>query len=249
MGQHDSPKDRHDALVPTPRPEAPTRMSVAALIVAAGRGRRLGAPTPKQYIPLNGPPALRRSVAALLAAPGVTRALVVIHPDDADLYAEAMDGLDDSRLGGWVAGGATRAASVREGLEALAAEAPDRVLIHDAARPFVPQAVIAAVIAALEDCDGACAALPVVDALWRAEGDDMATDSVPRDGLWRAQTPQGFRFAPILAAHRNADPDAADDVAVARAAGLRVRFVPGSEANYKITTAADLERAQAQTGG
>jgi 2-C-methyl-D-erythritol 4-phosphate cytidylyltransferase / 2-C-methyl-D-erythritol 2,4-cyclodiphosphate synthase len=142
---------------------------------------------------------------------------------------------------------------VRCGLEALAAHAPERVLIHDAARPFVTGAVIEGVVAALEGAAAACPALPVVDALWRAEG-GMAAEPVPRAELWRAQTPQGFDFATILAAHRAlagapGSAAAADDVEVARGAGVEVRLVPGDERNFKITTAADLERARATTEG
>lgn len=217
-------------------------MTTAALIVAAGRGTRLGAETPKQYIPLNGPSALRRTVELFLGIPAVSSVQVVIHQDDTALYGEVMQGLDDPRLSAPVTGGATRAGSVLAGLEALAEKAPANVLIHDAARPFMPPDVIEAVIAALATNDGACAALPVVDALWSAP-DGFAMVPMPRDGLWRAQTPQGFRFAPILAAHRAHDGTGADDVAVACEAGLRVRFVPGSEAGYKITTADDLARA------
>jgi 2-C-methyl-D-erythritol 4-phosphate cytidylyltransferase len=132
---------------------------------------------------------------------------------------------------------------VLKGLEALAPSTPDRVLIHDAARPFVSVEVVDAVLDALDEAPGAFAALPVVDALWSAE-DNRAQSSVPRDGLWRAQTPQGFHFDTIFAAHRAYRGEAADDVAVARAAGLEVRIVPGSEANYKITTGADLAKAR-----
>ena len=217
-------------------------MTTAALIVAAGRGTRLGAETPKQYIPLNGPPALRRTVDLFLTLPAITTVLVVIHEDDTALYEVAMRDLDHPRLRAPVTGGETRASSVRAGLEALADTAPTNVLIHDAARPFMPPDVIEAVIAALATSDGACAGLPVVDALWNAP-DALAEAPVPRDGLWRAQTPQGFRFAPILAAHRAHDGSGADDVAVAREAGLEVRFVQGSEMGYKITTAEDLARA------
>ncbi|MDU8944076.1 2-C-methyl-D-erythritol 4-phosphate cytidylyltransferase [Ovoidimarina sediminis] len=217
-------------------------MTVAALLVAAGRGRRLGGEIPKQYIPLAGPPALTRSAQAFLALADITAVLPVIHPDDRGLADEALSSLTDPRLLPPVMGGDTRAASVRNGLDALEARGPARVLIHDAARPFVPGSVIRAVIAALDTHPGACAALPVVDALWRAE-DGMAETPVPRDGLWRAQTPQGFHFAPILAAHRAHDGSGADDVAVAREAGLAVTFVEGSEASYKITTATDLARA------
>ena len=217
-------------------------MKSAALIVAAGRGSRLGAEIPKQYIPLDGRSALRRSVELFLGVPGVTRVLVVIHADDRALCEDAMQGLVDPKLVPPVLGGETRAASVLAGLDALASDAPDNVLIHDAARPFMPANVISEVIDALTQAEGACAALPVVDALWSARG-AVAETSVPRHNLWRAQTPQGFRFESILKAHRSHDGSGADDVAVAREAGMEVRFVPGAEAGYKITTADDLARA------
>lgn len=217
-------------------------MSVAVVIVAAGRGRRLGGETPKQYIPLGRACALRRVADLFLSLDQVSSIVTVIHPDDQALCESALAGIQDPRLRPPVTGGETRARSVRNGLEALSADGPTKVLIHDAARPFTPAFVIQEVITALDDHDGACAALPVVDALWRAEG-DMAVSSVRRDGLWRAQTPQGFWLDRILDAHRNHDGDGADDVAVAREAGLDVRFVCGSERNYKITTASDLERA------
>jgi 2-C-methyl-D-erythritol 4-phosphate cytidylyltransferase len=217
--------------------------TVAVIIVAAGRGHRLGGETPKQYLPLEGACALRRSVEAFLVADAVSSLRVVIHPDDQALYERAMAGLNDARVLDPVPGGATRAGSVHEGLEAFAADSPDVVLIHDAARPFLPQSVIGAVLEALESCDGACAALPLVDALWASE-DGHATTPLARDGHWRAQTPQGFGFAKILAAHRAHDGSGADDVAVACEAGLAVRFVPGAEGNYKITTQSDLDRAR-----
>jgi 2-C-methyl-D-erythritol 4-phosphate cytidylyltransferase len=221
-------------------PERPPR--IAALIVAAGRGQRFGSALPKQYVPLIGPCAFHLSVRAFLQVPRIAMVCPVIHPEDAALCAGALAGLDDPRLLPPVPGGATRGLSVRLGLESLVARAPDLVLIHDAARPFVPAGVITDVCNALADADGACAALPLVDALWKA-ADGLAAAPVPRDGLWRAQTPQGFRFDRILAAHRAGDGGAADDVAVARAFGLAVRLMPGSESNYKITLPADLERA------
>jgi 2-C-methyl-D-erythritol 4-phosphate cytidylyltransferase len=131
---------------------------------------------------------------------------------------------------------------VRRGLESLEPSQPDCVLIHDAARPFVPVGVIEAVIAALRQSDGSCAALPLVDALWKSENNN-AQRPVAREGLWRAQTPQGFRFEKILEAHRCHDGLGADDVTVAREVGMDVKLVLGSEQNYKITTADDLERA------
>lgn len=214
----------------------------AGLIVAAGRGERLGGTVPKQYLPIGRRAMLRRSIETLLAVDGLEAILVVIHPEDAARYGAAVEGLADPRLLAPAMGGADRAASVRAGLEALVPRAPDRVLIHDAARPFLPAAVAAAVLAALEDAAAAFPALPVVDALWRAES-GHAGAAVPRDGLWRAQTPQGFRFDAILAAHRAHTGTALDDVAVAHAAGLATRVVPGDEANFKITTPADLARA------
>jgi 2-C-methyl-D-erythritol 4-phosphate cytidylyltransferase / 2-C-methyl-D-erythritol 2,4-cyclodiphosphate synthase len=219
-------------------------MRVAGLIVAAGRGTRLGTALPKQYQALGRETVLARAVAAMLAHPGVGRVIVAIHPGDGARYAAATAGLDDARLGPPVPGGATRSASVLAGLEALAAWAPEGVLIHDAARPFLGRGVIDRVLAALAEAEGACPALPVVDALW-ASADGAAVAPVPRDGLMRAQTPQGFRFAAILAAHRAHRGEAADDVAVARAAGLTVRLVPGEERAFKITTAEDLARARA----
>lgn len=217
-------------------------MKTVALIVAAGRGTRLGADIPKQYVSLNGPSALTRSVELFLSIPRVAQVVCVIHPEDERLYADAMGGVAEPALLPAVHGGETRAASVRAGLEALEPFGPDAVLIHDAARPFMPPAVIDAVIDVLAMSDAACAGLPVVDALWEAPGGE-ALRSVPRESLWRAQTPQGFRFGSILAAHRAHDGSGADDVAVAREAGMHVRFVEGSEAGFKITTAQDLERA------
>lgn len=218
-------------------------MTVAVIIVAAGRGTRMGLELPKQYLPLGDDTSLRRAMDAFLKTEAVQWVVPVIHPEDATLYQAALGGLTDPRLSAPVEGGATRALSVRNGLESLETAQPDRVLIHDAARPFVSRRIIEDVIAALDHSDGACAALPVVDALWTSDG-RLAEAAVPRDGLWRAQTPQGFRYPGILNAHRTHDGSGADDVAVAREAGLQVRFVLGSERNYKITTHADYDRAQ-----
>lgn len=217
-------------------------MTVAVVIVAAGRGRRLGAEIPKQYIPLGDACSLRRVAETFLALNAVRWIVPVIHPDDRALSSDALDGLQDARLMPAVDGAETRAKSVRCGLERLATHDPECVLIHDAARPFLPTSVITDVIDALRHNDGACAALPLVDALWTSKG-GAAVTPVPRDGVWRAQTPQGFSFAKILTAHRNHDGNAADDVAVAKEAGLDVTFVRGAEQNYKITTSDDLARA------
>ncbi len=220
-------------------------MRTAGLIVAAGRGQRLGGAVPKQYLDLGDETILCRSARALLALPEITSLTIVIHPEDRALYDAATAPLDDPRLKTPVAGADSRRESVLRGLEALAADPPDRVLIHDAARPFVARETVAGVLDALDGAPGAFPALPVVDALWQGEA-GAARRPVPRAGLWRAQTPQGFRFDDILAAHRAATGDALDDVAIARAAGLEVAVVPGTEANFKITTPEDLARAEAQ---
>lgn len=217
----------------------------SVLVVAAGRGHRLGGETPKQFLPVGGVSSLRRVVDTFLALEAVDLLRVVIHPDDEDLCRQSLTEIDDQRLLAPVHGGSSRAESVRLGLESFCQVKPDKVLIHDAARPFVPPSVINAVLAALDDAEGAFAALPVVDALWSGDA-DLAVAPVSREGLWRAQTPQGFHFAGILKAHRSHDGEAHDDVAVARAAGMSVRIVQGAEANFKITTTADLERAQAE---
>ncbi|MDE0208290.1 MAG: 2-C-methyl-D-erythritol 4-phosphate cytidylyltransferase [Boseongicola sp.] len=217
--------------------------ATAFLIVAAGRGLRIGGDVPKQYIDLGGKVLLRHTIERVLACPATSCVLVVIGNGDHELYRDATEGMDRDRLLDPVVGGDTRAKSVRAGLEALVPAAPDFVLIHDAARPFVSPCIIREVIAALKEHDGAFPALPVVDALWLARG-GIALEARSRNDLWRAQTPQGFKFKLILEAHRNFPGDAADDVEVARAAGLDVRVVEGSEANIKVTTPDDLARAR-----
>lgn len=216
-------------------------METAALIVAAGRGYRLGGALPKQYLPLAGRPILRHSLEAFTRHPAVDAVRVVIHPDDLGLYEQAAGGLD---LLPPVQGGATRQESVRLGLESLAEVRPARVLIHDAARPFADAGLIQRMIDALAATPGAIPALPVADTLKRgAEG--VIVETVDRHALWRAQTPQAFRYGEILAAHRAAaGRELTDDAAVAEAAGLAVALVHGAEENFKVTTDADLSRAQ-----
>lgn len=218
-----------------------------ALIVAAGRGTRAGADIPKQYRALAGEAVLRRTCRAFLAHPGVAAVHVVIHPDDRQRYDEAVAGL---ALPAPALGGATRQESCRNGLEALAAgDAPDIVLIHDGARPLVDQGTIGRVLGALANGPAAIAAVPVTDTLKRASVDNTAIDTVSRSGLWRAQTPQGFHFPAILDAHRTlAGQSLTDDAAVAEAAGLTVKLVPGREDNTKITTEEDFARAERLLG-
>jgi 2-C-methyl-D-erythritol 4-phosphate cytidylyltransferase/2-C-methyl-D-erythritol 2,4-cyclodiphosphate synthase len=231
-------------------------MTVAAMIVAAGRGTRAagGRVLPKQYCRIGGQPMLARAIAAFVQDRAVSTVQVVIHPDDGSLYEEIAASFA-ARLLPAVAGGARRQDSVRAGLEALTAHAPDAVLIHDAARPFVESALIGRVIAALDAHAGALPCLEVTDTLKRSH-DGRVAETVDRAGLWRAQTPQGFRFEAILAAHRAAaqDPTLAftDDAAVAEWFGLDVALVEGSELNRKLTSAEDIkiadERLRAETG-
>jgi 2-C-methyl-D-erythritol 4-phosphate cytidylyltransferase / 2-C-methyl-D-erythritol 2,4-cyclodiphosphate synthase len=210
----------------------------AAIIVAAGRGLRAGGDLPKQWQMLAGRPVLAHSLAAFAGF----RRLLVIHPEDR-ARAEALVATlaPDIQI---VEGGATRAASVRRALAALAGSDITRVLIHDGARPLVSGTVIARVLAALDHADAAAPALTVTDALWRGAA-GFVTGTQSRDGLYRAQTPQGFRLAAIDAAHRTHPTDAADDVEVARAAGLAVAIVEGCESNIKLTYPGDFARAEA----
>jgi 2-C-methyl-D-erythritol 4-phosphate cytidylyltransferase/2-C-methyl-D-erythritol 2,4-cyclodiphosphate synthase len=219
-----------------------------ALVVAAGRGSRLGGDRPKQYRPLAGEPILRRTLRALARHPRVDGVRAVIHPDDAAAYAEAAAGLD---LLAPVDGGASRQDSVLRGLESLADTPPTRVLVHDGARPFVDAATIDRVLAGLDTHAGAIPAIPVADTLKRDGGDGTLAATVPRTGLWRAQTPQGFRYAGILAAHRAAagSTEASDDAAVLERAGQAVALVDGSPENLKVTTQDDLTRAERWLAG
>lgn len=227
-------------------------MSTAALIVAAGRGSRLQGSAPKQYLPLCGRAILSRSIDAFEAMPEIGAVQVVIHADDALRYQDCAQGRSPKVLPP-VEGGATRQDSVRLGLVALKALHPERVLIHDAARPLVRADTIRRVIEALGRTDGAIAALPVVDTLKRATPGGTIAATAPRDHVWRAQTPQGFRLAAILAAHERAKnagrDDFTDDAQVAEWAGLKVALVEGSEENFKVTTAQDLARAEAVIAG
>ena len=216
-------------------------MEFAALIVAAGRGTRAGGAVPKQYQRLGAMSVLERTCRAFLDAPGCVRVQVVINPEDRSLYDQAVAGLSDRRLAAPVPGGRTRQASVRAGLATLHDQIA--VLIHDAARPFVTAEVIGRVVAAIGPGQAAFPALPIVDALWRAE-DGQVSATQDRSGLWRAQTPQGFLVGDILSAHEAVTGDAADDIAVARAAGLAARVVLGDGNNFKITTPEDFNRGE-----
>jgi len=218
---------------------------IAVVVVAAGRGLRAGGPLPKQYQGLRGESVLARTLRQALGSPAAL-VLAAIDPAMRADYDRAVASLTDPRLMAPVPGGESRADTVRAALEALAPESPEVVLVHDAARPLAPPALFARVAAVAAGGEGAIAAEPVVDALW-AEADGLADSPRPRQGLWRAQTPQGFPFAPLLAAHRAAAasdaPPALDDAEVYRRAGHPVRLVVGEPDNIKITGPDDLARA------
>lgn len=219
-------------------PDAPpSALRIAAVIVAAGQGLRAGQPLPKQFALWRGKPVVRHSAESLSLAN--IAPIVIAIPDGADEAAtEALGGLAGIRL---VTGGATRQQSVRLALEALEADAPDLVLIHDAARPDLPREVIDRLIVALAVQPAAIPVLPVIDSLAEAEGALMGP-AAQRENLRRVQTPQAFRFASILAAHRAwaGHPDAGDDAQVARAAGLPVALAEGDERLHKLTYASDF---------
>ena len=211
-------------------------MRIAAIIVAAGRGTRAGGGLPKQWRDLAGRPVVAHALAAFAQA-SIAPLVLVIHPEDR-ARAEAL-GIPGLTL---VHGADSRDGSVRAGLGALAGSGAEGVLIHDGARPLVSVELIGRMAAALKDHVAAAPALPVSDALWRGE-DGRVVATVPREGLFRAQTPQAFRLAQIVAAHASAPGGAADDVEVARAAGLDVAILPGDEDNLKLTWPEDFARA------
>jgi 2-C-methyl-D-erythritol 4-phosphate cytidylyltransferase/2-C-methyl-D-erythritol 2,4-cyclodiphosphate synthase len=223
---------------------------VGAVIVAAGRGERAGsgADGPKQYRLIGGREVLAWTLQAFQRHPDIGPIVVVIHPDDHALFTRAAEKIDPPVSFIVIEGGADRQASVRNGLEALEGADPSHVLIHDGVRPFVDDALIDRVIGRL--ADGAAAVLPalsVAETLKAADRDGQVEKTVPRDGLFAAQTPQGFAYADILRAHRKAasvtEQTFTDDTAIAEWAGMRVLIVDGDPDNIKLTFAADIERA------
>lgn len=224
----------------------PSQPGTAVVIVAAGRGERAGqADGPKQFRSIGGVPVIRRTIDAFLSHPRIGDIVVAIHEDDEAFYRAAVP-CRDPRLR-IVFGGPTRQASTRRALEALALDAPRDVLIHDGVRPFVDAALIERVVAGLETDPAVLPALAVSDTLKRAAATGDVEATVPRAGLYSAQTPQGFRFAPILAAHRRAAAegrdDFTDDSAIAEWSGTAVRIVAGSPDNAKLTYAREIAMA------
>lgn len=213
--------------------------SCTAIIVAAGSGTRFGGKLPKQYQKMGGIPILRRSVLAFLNHPHITQVQVVINPDHRAIYDEATKGLD---LPPPINGGVTRQDSVRLGLEALT-PTPDYIMIHDAARPLIDARTITDVYKALADHKGAIAAKPLVDTL-KKESNGTIIDTINRNHLWQAHTPQAFHYDVILKAHQDAKGlKLTDDAAVAEKAGLPVTLIPSNADNMKITNPDDLGRA------
>jgi 2-C-methyl-D-erythritol 4-phosphate cytidylyltransferase / 2-C-methyl-D-erythritol 2,4-cyclodiphosphate synthase len=215
--------------------EQMARNETAVIVVAAGRGNRAGKGDAKQWREIGGGPVLLHAVTAFA---GVGRIIVVLSPEDMPRGAALFRGKVTL-----VAGGETRGASVRNALDVLDTEEISNVLIHDGARPLVSPALIGRVLDALAHAEAAAPALAVTDALWTGAG-GRVTGLTPRDGLFRAQTPQGFRLASILAAHRRFAGEAKDDVEVVLAAGLDVTIVEGEEENIKITWPEDFARAE-----
>jgi 2-C-methyl-D-erythritol 4-phosphate cytidylyltransferase/2-C-methyl-D-erythritol 2,4-cyclodiphosphate synthase len=236
----------------TQPPSLPPKPLIA-IVVAAGRGERAaGAASelPKQYRPIGGEAVLKRALAALLAVPEIDRVVAVINAAHRGLY-EAL-GLADPRLLPPVFGGATRQASVLEGLRAIAPLKPDRVLIHDAARPFVPAPVVASVVEGLRTAQAVVPGVAVTDTIKRAPDGRLVLGTEERTSLFAAQTPQGFRFGQILSAHMRASAlprDFTDDAAIAEWAGLTTVLAAGSTDNFKITHPADFERAERMLQG
>ena len=218
------------------------RLSTVALIVAAGRGNRAGRGKPKQYRDMpdgSGGSVLARSIAAFADNDAISRVCVAIHNDDVKLYENLINNCNNLDKLFYVFGGDDRQASVLNGLNALADGQPKRVFIHDAARPFVSKALIARCLDNFADTDGVIPALPVTDTLKKAVNGEII-ETVPRDGLYRAQTPQLFDFAKLLKAHKAAPQGMTDDAAVAEQAGLRVCIIDGEAQNIKLTTEEDF---------
>lgn len=224
-----------------PQPDIPGEgPDCAAVIVAAGRGERAGGSVPKQYARIGGEPVLRRTVGVFAAHPAVSTVVAVIQPDHEALARQAVGPAPVQ----FVAGGESRQESVYNGLKFLEKFDPEFVLVHDAARPFVTAGIVGRCLDAARRHGAAAAGVPMADTVKKTDGAGLVTDTIARDRLWRAQTPQAFRYRDLMAAHAAAAGRAlTDDAAVAEAAGLAVAMSPGSEDNFKITAAGDLARA------
>ena len=234
-----------DNMTDAPTPAGPgisggERTACAAVIAAAGRGARAGGDVPKQYARIGGEPVLRRAVDVFAAHPAVSTVVIVIHPDDEALARQAVGPMPVH----FVTGGASRQESVYNGLNFLDNIDPEFVLIHDAARPFVTAEIVSWCLDAARRHGAATAGVAMADTVKKTDGEGIVTETIARNGLWRAQTPQAFRYRDLMAAHESgAGRGLTDDAAVAETAGLSVAVSPGSEGNFKITSGADLARA------
>jgi 2-C-methyl-D-erythritol 4-phosphate cytidylyltransferase / 2-C-methyl-D-erythritol 2,4-cyclodiphosphate synthase len=219
---------------------------VAAVVVAAGRGLRAGGDVPKQYRGLAGEPVIRPALIAFLSHPRIAAVQPVIHPDDQAMFGAATAGLTNLLPPVW--GGATRQASVCAGLEAVGAKSPDIVLIHDAARPFVSDALIDRAIDTAKTRGAAVPAIAIADTVKKIDDDAVVTATLDRNHLRMVQTPQAFGFDLIMTAHRRAAAsgrdDFTDDAALAEWAGHRVSVFEGEARNVKLTTNDDFARAE-----
>ena len=219
---------------------------VAAVVVAAGQGLRAGGEIPKQFRRIAGETLLERSLSAFAEAPDVTFVQPVIRPDDVALVRRLTRGMNVLEP---VAGGATRQASVRAGLEALVSCTPDIVLVHDAARPFASASLITRAIAAAEKTGAAIPALPVTDTVKRIDSAGTIEATLDRNSIRLVQTPQAFAFPVLFDAHRRAlaqgRDDFTDDAALAEWAGIKVNVFAGDPGNIKFTTPEDFARAEA----
>jgi 2-C-methyl-D-erythritol 4-phosphate cytidylyltransferase/2-C-methyl-D-erythritol 2,4-cyclodiphosphate synthase len=220
--------------------------TIAAVVVAGGRGLRAGGDVPKQYREIAGEPAIRPALAAFLRHPQIGAVQPVIHPQDEEVFRSATAGLKKLLPPVW--GGATRQASVRAGLEAFAVSAPAIVLIHDAARPFLTEALIGRAIVAARQNGAAVPAIAIADTVKKIDDDARVTETLDRNHLRMVQTPQAFAFDLIMAAHRRAAAagreDFSDDAALAEWAGHRVSVFEGDAGNVKLTTNDDFARAE-----
>src|SRR5437764_9305553 len=219
--------------------------SVAAVVVAAGRGVRAGGESPKQYRDIAGEPVLRRSLLLFAQDPRIGAVQPVIHPEDNALFERAAERVPVLPP---VHGGATRQASVRAGLEALASNGPDVVLVHDAARPFASPALVARAIDGLANADGAVPGIPLSDTVKAVDAQGNVVETLDRARLRIVQTPQAFRYRALLDAHRRAAEQGrhgfSDDAALAEWAGLKVSVFEGEPGNIKLTRAEDFARVE-----
>ncbi len=213
-----------------------------ALVLAGGRGTRAGGGVPKQYRDIGGVPMLRRTLAAFADHPDIDAVRAVIHPDDTGLYQDTVHGLELLKP---VFGSDSRQGSSYNGLLSINKINPYTVLIQDAARPFTDHATVRRIIDSLATSPAAIAAVPVIDTIKRSDAQERVSGTVERAGLWRAQTPQGFRYKAILDAHTAVkDQELTDDAGVAEATGMPVQLVMGHENNIKVTTEEDFMRAE-----